>query len=97
MLINTIDALHTTILAVPQPDAVVPPGGDRIWRMVGVVLWILTGGAVLGVIVGGGVMWFDHAAGNGAMAGKGIKIVIGALIGALIMSLSASWVTWVMT
>ena len=97
MLINTFDAVHTTILAVPQPDPVPPPGGDRIWRMIGVALWILTGGAVLGVIVGGGVMWFDHAAGNGAMAGKGIKIVIGALIGALIMSLAASWITWVMT
>ena len=97
MLINTIDAVHTTILAIPQPDAVVPPGGDRIWRMVGVALWVLTVIAVLGVICGGGVMWFDHALGQGAMAGKGIKIVLGALIGALIMSLAASWVTWVMT
>lgn len=74
-----------------------PPGGDRIWKMVGVALWVLTVGALVGVMIGGGVMGFDHMSSNGAMGGKGIKIVLGSLAGAMIMSIAASLVTFAMT
>ncbi|WP_206499165.1 hypothetical protein [Rhodococcus sp. KRD175] len=97
MLTTAFDAVHTTILAIPQPDAVTPPGGDKIWKGVGVILWILTIGALVGVMLGGGMMGFDHLNGQGAMGGKGIKVLLGSLIGALIMSIAASLVTFAMS
>ena len=97
MIPTLFDTAHTVYLAVPQPDPVQPPGGGKLWQFIGVTLWVLTGGAVLGVIVGGGWMWVDHVTDRGATSGKGVKIVIGAVVGAGVMSIAASLVTWAMS
>lgn len=94
MLTTLYDTATTTILAVPQPPSVQPPGGEKIWTMIGAALWILTAGAVLGVIVGGGWMWVDHLSDRGATGGKGVKIVIGAAIGAGVMASAAAIITF---
>lgn len=96
MILTTLMQATETVLAVPQPAPVSPPGGEKLWQMVGVALWVFTAGAVLGVIVGGGWMWADHMSDRGATSGKGIKITVGALAGAMVMALSASLVTFVM-
>ena len=47
-------------------------------------------------MIGGGVMWMDHANGHGATGGKGIKIVGGALVGVVVISSAAALVTFVL-
>lgn len=94
MLTQLFDTANTIVLAVPQPEAVQPPGGEKMWRIIGVALWVFTGMAVLGIITGGGWMWIDHMSDRGATSGKGVKIVIGAFIGAGIMSLAATLITF---
>lgn len=86
----------TTTLAVDQPTIVQPPGGDGILKLVGVALWIAVIGCVLGVIVGGGWMWADHLGGAGARGGVGVKVVMGALIGAIVIGSAAALITFAM-
>ncbi len=89
-------ALDLSNLAIDQPAPVQPPGGDKILKIVGIILWGLVIGAVVGVKIGGGVMWMDHANGHGATGGKGIKIVGGALVGVVVISSAAALVTFVL-
>ncbi|ACY23984.1 hypothetical protein Gbro_4871 (plasmid) [Gordonia bronchialis DSM 43247] len=85
-----------TPLAIDQPTPVQPPGGDRIMKLVGVGLWAAVVGCLIGVIFGGGWMWVDHSSGVGARGGTGVKVVIGALIGAAVVASAASLVTFAM-
>ncbi|MCJ0950002.1 hypothetical protein MTX37_29190 [Rhodococcus sp. ARC_M8] len=89
-------ALDLSNLAIDQPTAVQPPGGEKILKIVGIILWGLVIGAVVGVMIGGGVMWMDHSSGHGATGGKGIKIVGGALVGVAVISSAAALVTFVL-
>ncbi|NKR53070.1 hypothetical protein GS481_02725 [Rhodococcus hoagii] len=91
-----LDTAHTTVLAIEQPESVAPPMAPKVWRIVGTVLWFMTIGAVVGIIVGGGWMWVDHVSDRGATGGKGVKIVLGAFMGAAVMAAAASLVTFAM-
>ena len=99
VLLDTAISLHntaTTTLAIDQPTPVQPPGGDHIMKLVGVVLWAMVIGCLLGVMVGGGWMWADHLGGAGARGGVGVKVVFGALIGAIVVGSAAALVTFAM-
>ncbi|NKS02677.1 hypothetical protein GS528_17145 [Rhodococcus hoagii] len=61
-----LDTTHTAVLAIEQPESVAPPMAPKVWRIVGVILWTMTIGAVVGIIVGGGWMWVDHVSDRGA-------------------------------
>ncbi|MCD7053104.1 hypothetical protein GS894_23680 [Rhodococcus hoagii] len=92
-----LDTTHTAVLAIEQPESVAPPMAPKVWRIVGVILWTMTIGAVVGIIVGGGWMWVDHVSDRGATGGKGVKIVMGAFMGAAVMAAAASMVTFAMS
>ncbi|MBJ8342906.1 hypothetical protein JGU71_28850 [Antrihabitans sp. YC3-6] len=88
--------LDTVYYAVDQPVMVQPPGGERFIRILGIALWAAVIGAVLGIIAGGGWMWVDHISGQGATGGRGWKLVAGAVIGTIVSTCAASWVTFAM-
>ncbi|CAM3310155.1 hypothetical protein [Williamsia muralis] len=84
----------TAVLAVDQPTPVQPPGGDGIIKLVGVALWLVSLGFVAGIIVGAGWMWVDQMGGVGARGGTGVKVVLGALVGAIVCASAAGLITF---
>lgn len=92
-----LDTAHTAVLAIEQPESVPPPVAPKVWRIVGTILWFMTIGAVVGIIIGGGWMWVDHVSDRGATGGKGVKIVLGAVLGAAVMAGAAAMVTFAMS
>lgn len=84
----------TTVLAIDQPESVQPPGGEGLLKLLGVALWIVSLGFVGGIIVGSGWMWVDQMGGVGARGGTGFKVVIGALVGAIICASAAGLITF---
>jgi hypothetical protein len=83
-----------TVLAVDQPTPVQPPGGDGLIKLLGVALWIVSLGFVLGIVAGSGWMWVDQMGGVGARGGTGVKVVIGALVGAVVSASAAGLITF---
>ncbi|ORM36216.1 hypothetical protein [Williamsia sp. 1135] len=83
-----------TVLAIDQPTPIQPPGGEGLLKLVGASLWIVSLGFVAGIILGSGWMWFDAMNGAGARGGIGVKVVIGALIGAIVCASAAALITF---
>lgn len=78
----------------PRPDPSGVPGQDAVETILNVVSWIGLVGAVLAVVVGGGVLAFSNATANGMWGSRGKLMVISGLGGALVVGLGPQLVKW---
>ncbi|GAA1377122.1 hypothetical protein ACFPK5_00260 [Streptomyces beijiangensis] len=91
LLVAAVDSAHHTVqllgldpsaLAadVPKPTSTAPPGSEKFLKVLGWVLWGVTIICVAGVLAVAGKMAMSWSRGDGAEAGKGLTMVMGACV-----------------
>jgi hypothetical protein len=78
---------------VPDPSGI--PGQAAIETILDVITWLGVVGAVIAVIIGGGVFGVGHAGANPMMGSQGKSWVMWGLVGGLIVALAGQLVSFV--
>jgi hypothetical protein len=77
---------------VPDPSGI--PGQTAIETILDIASWLGVAGAVLAIILGGGLFAFGHSAANPMMGSQGKNWVLGGLIGGLLVAMAGQLVSF---
>lgn len=79
------------------PDASGGPGGGALQTLIDYTAYILIGGCVLAIVVGGGSLGFASWSGNYRAGDLGKKSIAGGFLGAVVILLAAALVHFAQT
>jgi hypothetical protein len=77
---------------IVSPDASGGPGGGALQTLINYTAYLLIGGCVLSVVIGGGSLGFSAWSGNYRAGDFGKKSIAGGVVGAVVIILSAALV-----
>lgn len=77
-----------------NPDPSGGPGGGALQALVNYTAYILIGGCVLAVVVGGGSLGFGSWSGNYRAGDLGKRSIAGGFVGAIVILLAATFITF---
>jgi hypothetical protein len=75
-----------------SPNASGGPGGGALQTLINYAAYVLLGGCVLAIVIGGGALGFGSLAGNYRAGDLGKRSIAGGFAGALVILLAAAMV-----
>lgn len=75
-----------------SPDASGGPGGGALQTLINYTAYVLIGGCVLAIVIGGGALGFGSWSGNYRAGDLGKRSIAGGFAGALVILLAAAMV-----